>query len=48
MNYDIPIIPIQFETLELIENVPEVSIEDEVKKIVKIYIQEQLMPKNPQ
>ncbi len=40
--------PYSIETLELIENVPEVSIEDEVKKIVKIYIQEQLMPKNPQ
>ncbi len=39
--------PYSIETLELIENVPEVSIEDEVKKIVKIYIQEQLMPKNP-
>jgi predicted nucleic acid-binding protein len=39
--------PYSVETLELIENVPEVSIEDEVKRIVKIYIQERLMPKNP-
>ena len=42
-----PDYPYSNDALELIENIPKVSIEDEVKQIVKIYIQERLMPKDP-
>ena len=33
--------------LMLVENIPQISIEKEVKQIVKIYIQNQIMPANP-
>ena|SRR3990172_12362907 len=33
--------------LKLVENIPEIPIEDEVRQIVKIYIQNLIMPKNP-
>ena len=35
------------QALDLIENIPEVPIEDEIRQIVKIYIRNQVMPKNP-
>ena len=35
------------EALHLVENLLELSIVDEIRHIVKIYIQNQIMPKNP-
>jgi predicted nucleic acid-binding protein len=35
------------QALDLIENIPEVPIEDDIRQIVKIYIRNQVMPKNP-
>jgi predicted nucleic acid-binding protein len=42
-----PDYPYSQETLKLIEHVPKVSIENDIRPIVKIYIQERLMPQNP-
>ncbi len=42
-----PNYPYSQETLKLIEHVPKVSIENDIRQIVKIYIQERLMPQNP-
>jgi hypothetical protein len=42
-----PDYPHSQEALKLIDTIPEVSIEEEVRQIVKIYIQNQIMPRNP-
>ena len=42
-----PNYPYSQDALALIENIPEVSIENEVRQIVGIYIQNRLVPKNP-
>ena len=42
-----PDFPHSQQALELIENIPEVPIEDEIRQIVKLYIQNQVIPKNP-
>ncbi len=42
-----PDYPYAEKALMLVENIPQIPIEKEVKQIVKIYIQNQIMPANP-
>jgi len=42
-----PDYPNSQQALKLIENIPEVSIEEEIREIVNVYIQKKIMPQNP-
>ncbi len=42
-----PDYPHSQEALRLIENLPDLQIETEIRHVVKIYIQNRIMPKNP-
>lgn len=42
-----PDYPHSIEALELVEHIPELPIEEEIREIVKVYIQHYVMPKNP-
>ncbi len=42
-----PDYPHSQKALKLIENISEIPIEDEVRQIVRVYIQHRIMPKNP-
>lgn len=42
-----PDYPYAEKALMLVENIPQIPIEKEIKQIVKIYIQNQIMPANP-
>lgn len=42
-----PDFPHSNEALELIKDVPELTIEHEIRDIIKVYIQNQLMPQDP-